>query len=57
MYRPEDICAMISHRLLISSYVKFPSRYALTCIFLSDIVTGLCSHILDFKCKQIDSYL
>lgn len=26
MYTPEDICAMISHRLLINSYVKFPSR-------------------------------
>lgn len=26
MYRPQDVCAMISHRLLINSYVKFPIR-------------------------------
>lgn len=26
IYIYEDICAMITHRLLINSYVKFPSR-------------------------------
>lgn len=26
MYTHEGICAMISRRLLINSYVKFPSR-------------------------------